>query len=133
MDPRGLVGKWTLARRLVDRTAGAYGSVAGTLQVTPDGDGVRLAERGVLAWQGARYPVSRVSRLRRRDGEWWMHFEDGRPFHPWRPGSPVVHPCAADTYAGLVVVDRDGTRLRTLWDVTGPTKNQRLITRFTRC
>jgi hypothetical protein len=59
-------------------------------------------------------------------------FEDGRRFHPWRPGEQVVHPCAADLYDGWVVLDRGGARLRTLWDVHGPTKHQRLITRFTR-
>ncbi|SHN46987.1 DUF6314 family protein [Cryptosporangium aurantiacum] len=132
MDPFGLVGAWTLARRVVDRTADSYGSVTGELVVTADGDGVRLAESGVLHWQGGRYPVTRVSLLRPLNGEWWMFFDDGRPFHPWRPGSPVVHPCGADTYRGLVALDRDGTRLRTLWDVHGPAKDQRLITRFTR-
>ena len=126
------MGEWRLARRVVDRAGGVYGSVAGELVVTPDGTGVRLAERGLLRWQGGEYPVSRVSRLQLLDGEWWMLFEDGRPFHPWRPGTPVVHPCGADTYDGLVVLDRGGTRLRTLWDVRGPAKNQRLYTRFTR-
>jgi len=121
-----------MARRVVDRSAGTYGTVTGTLRVTAEDEGVRLAESGVLRWCDAEYPVTRVSRLRRLDGEWWMLFEDGRPFHPWRPGTSVVHPCGADTYDGLVVLDRDGSRLRTLWDVRGPAKDQRLITRFTR-
>lgn len=121
-----------MARRVVDRSAGACGTVAGTLVVTAENEGVRLAESGVLRWRGAEYPVTRVSRLRRLDGEWWMLFEDGRPFHPWRPGTPVLHPCGADTYDGLVVLDRGGNRLRTRWHVRGPAKDQRLITRFTR-
>jgi Family of unknown function (DUF6314) len=132
VEPHDLIGEWTMARRVVDRAAGTYGSVAGTLVVTPEDEGVRLAEHGVLRWRGAEYPVTRVSRLRRLDDEWWMLFEDGRPFHPWRPGTPVVHPCGADTYDGLVALDRGGTRLRTLWDVHGPAKHQRLVTRYSR-
>lgn len=132
VEPLALIGKWTMARRVVDRTAGTYGTVAGTLVVEAADAGVRLAEDGVLRWGGAEYPVTRVSLLQPLDGEWWMLFEDGRPFHPWRPGVPVVHPCGADTYDGLVALDRDGNRLRTLWNVRGPAKNQRLVTRFAR-
>ena len=65
-------------------------------------------------------------------GTWTVRFADRRPFHPWTPGLEVVHPCRADTYRGLVLVDRDATRLRTLWDVTGPAKDQRLLTRCLR-
>ncbi|GAA0225366.1 DUF6314 family protein [Cryptosporangium japonicum] len=132
VEPRALIGEWTMARRVVDRSARTYGTVAGTLVVTAFEAGLRLAEDGVLRWRGADLPVYRVSLLQPLDGEWWMLFEDGRPFHPWRPGTPVVHPCGRDTYDGMVALDRDGRRLRTLWDVHGPAKNQRLITRFTR-
>jgi hypothetical protein len=132
VDPYRLAGDWTLDRRVVDQLGGVYGSVSGELRVTVAGDGLRLAESGVLSWQGSRYPVTRTTLLRPLDGEWWMLFEDGRPFHPWRPGHAVVHPCGADTYHGLVAVDRAETRIRTLWDVRGPAKRQRLITRFRR-
>jgi len=43
-------------------------------------------------------------------------------------GAPLVHPCRADLYRGVVSVDR--AQLRVLWDVTGPGKDVRL---FTRC
>ncbi|MFI5956295.1 DUF6314 family protein [Cryptosporangium sp. NPDC051539] len=132
MNPYGLVGEWTLARRVADRRSGGYGRVSGALIVSAEAEGLVLAESGTLLWDGNRLPVSRVSRLRSIDGEWWMLFEDGRLFHRWTPGVPVVHPCGADLYDGIVDVDRDGTRMRTLWDVHGPSKEQRLITRFTR-
>ncbi|TQS46044.1 DUF6314 family protein [Cryptosporangium phraense] len=132
MNPYDLVGEWELARRVVDQATGVHGRVSGDLRVSAETEGLVFAESGVLLWEGHRLPVSRVSRLRSVDGEWWMLFEDGRPFHPWRPGVPVVHPCGADTYDGLVDVDQDGRRMRTLWDVHGPAKSQRLITRFTR-
>jgi hypothetical protein len=60
-----------------------------------------------------------------------MTFADGRPFHPWTLGTEVIHPCAADTYAGRI--ERLGdSRLRIVWDVTGPTKNQLIVSTFSR-
>lgn len=128
MEPRDLLGRWGLRRRVVDRRAGGFGTVAGELVLSAVDGGVRWAETGVLRWDGRTVPVSRT--LLVRDGH--VYFADGRPFHPWRPGEPVVHPCGADVYTGLVVVDRGGTRLRTLWDVRGPVKDQRLVTTCTR-
>jgi hypothetical protein len=60
-----------------------------------------------------------------------MTFADGRPFHPWTVGAPVVHPCAADTYAGRI--DRTSeSQFRITWNVTGPTKNQLITSWFER-
>lgn len=126
MDVADLVGRWTLARRLADRRAGVIGTMSGELVVDRDGDGLRWSESGVLRWAGRDVPATRTYLL--RDG--WVLFADGRPFHPWTPGRPVTHPCRDDVYTGLVTVD--GDRLRTLWDVHGPAKHHRLITRFRR-
>src|ERR1044071_4016836 len=60
VEPRALIGEWTMARRVVDRSAGTYGTVAGALVVTAFESGVRFAESGVLRWQGAELPVYRV-------------------------------------------------------------------------
>ena len=98
--------------------------------VAPDGDGLRWVERGSLVWGGVGRAVSRAYLLRERADGWWVEFVDGREFHPWRPGAVVTHPCRADVYTGLVTVD--GDRVRTLWDVRGPGKDQRLVTRFYR-
>lgn len=127
---RELAGRWALARRVADRRAGRYGTVAGELVIAPDGDGLCWAERGTLRWGGAAYPVSRTYLLREGPDGWEVRFADGRPFHPWRPGERVTHPCRADLYTGLVAVEPD--RVRTLWDVRGPAKEQRLVTRLTR-
>jgi hypothetical protein len=129
-EPGALVGRWALARRVADRRAGMYGTVRGELQVAPDGAGLRWVETGVLRWGGVERPVSRGYLLRETGDGWWVLFEDGRPFHPWRPGECVTHPCRADVYTGLITVD--GGRMRTLWDVRGPAKDQRLVTRFRR-
>jgi Family of unknown function (DUF6314) len=126
-----LVGRWELRRRVADRATGGHGTVLGELTLAPDGEGFSWAEVGVLRWAGAAArPVSRTYLLRERAGGWWVEFADGRPFHPWRPGEWVTHPCGADVYTGLVTVD--GDRIRTLWDVRGPGKHQRLVTRLRR-
>lgn len=142
-DPRTLLGRWALRRRVTDRTTGLVGTVRGTLQISAHADSLlweeagrfdwMLPASGTSRWQPARSAqISRSLRLALADGQWWMQFADGRPFHPWRPGAVVEHPCAADLYRGIVAVDRGSTRMRTVWDVSGPTKDQRLVTRLTR-
>jgi hypothetical protein len=130
MDPYELQGRWALARRIVDRSSGGRGRVLGELSIVAEGAGLRWQETGRLWWGEQTYAVTRTTLLRRHGDTWWMEFEDGRPFHPWRPGILVEHDCAGDVYRG--VVDVRVNRIRTLWDVNGPTKSQRLITRFTR-
>jgi hypothetical protein len=126
-----LLGRWKLRRRVADRRAGRQGTVAGELRLSADGAGLVWQESGVLRWAGTGRPVTRTYLLRERADGWWVLFADGREFHPWRPGEPVTHPCRADVYTGLVTVD--GDRMRMLWDVRGPGKDQRLVTRFSRC
>jgi hypothetical protein len=105
-----------------------------TLELDAGGDEVRWSETGTLTWNGQRLAVYRHLRIVRDGGSggWMVCFEDGGPFHPWRPGAAVVHPCRADTYRGVVDVDPARTELRVLWDVTGPAKDRRLFTRCVR-
>lgn len=136
VEPTELLGTWHLERRIVDRSGGGarFGRVTGTLTLRRDGSGrdVTWCERGTLAWGGQHLAVSRDLRVVPRDDGWIVCFDDGRVFHPWLPGTPVVHPCAADTYRGLVAIDPGGTELRVLWHAEGPSKDRRLFTRCTR-
>lgn len=129
VPPTALLGRWRLARRL--RDARLHGAFAGALTLTADGDGVRWDEAGTLRWAGQDIPATRRYLLRPGADGWWVHFEDGRPFHPWTPGEWVTHPCRADVYRGLVTVDGPD-RWRVLWDVAGPAKDQRIVSRLTR-
>jgi hypothetical protein len=61
---------------------------------------------------------------------WWVRFDDGRDFHPWSPGEEVVHPCAPDTYRGLVTGTAHAWQVR--WEVSGPRKDYTMTTRLTR-
>ena len=136
VEPTDLLGVWDLARRIVDRPvdggASRFGRVVGTLTLAPDGDDVAWREEGMLTWAGHDLPVTRRLVVHRTAGGWVVCFDDGRPFHPWSPGAPVVHDCRPDTYRGLVDVAADRRTMRVVWDVSGPDKDRRLFTRCTR-
>ena len=130
MPPTALLGAWHLRRRVADLRTGAAGTVVGTLTLCAGPDGVEWTESGLLRWGGRRVEVTRRYLLRDGVDGWWVYFEDGRPFHPWTPGHPVEHPCRADLYRGLVRID-SRQRWRIAWDVVGPVKHQRIISRLT--
>jgi hypothetical protein len=136
VEPTDLLGMWDLARRIVDRptdgTLTRFGRIVGTLTLAADGDDVAWCEEGTLTWAGQHLRVGRRLLVRRHADGWTVCFDDGRPFHPWSPGTPVVHACRPDTYRGLVDVAADRTTLRVCWDVVGPAKDCRLFTRCTR-
>jgi hypothetical protein len=136
IEPTDLLGAWDLARRIVDRPidggATRFGTVVGTLTLAADGHDVAWCEEGTLTWSGQDVPVARRLIARRAAEGWVVCFDDGRPFHPWSPGVPVVHQCQPDTYRGVVDVADDRATLRVLWDVAGPRKDRRLFTRCTR-
>jgi hypothetical protein len=129
--PGAFVGRWALQRRLHDRRSGRFGRASGVLTVSADDLGTRWDEQGRLTLGDYSAEFTRTLFGRQIDGEWWMTFEDGRPFHPWRPGLQVEHPCRDDLYRGGVWIS-DLNNLRVWWDVSGPRKSQRIFTRLTR-
>ncbi len=134
VEPTELLGTWRLERRIVDRDQPQpqFGRVHGVLTLARAGSAVTWRERGTLTWNGQQLAVFRNLQILPRADGWMVCFDHGGEFHPWQPGAPVVHPCRADTYRGLVDVDSARTQLRVLWDVTGPGKDRRLFTRCTR-
>lgn len=130
-DPALLRGQWCIDRDVTDLRTGQRGRFAGTLSVAVDGTGYSWREQGELTWGEYTGTAGRLLRLARRDGEWWMCFADGRLFHPWRPGGELVHPCAADVYRGALVFENPD-RFEITWDVTGPAKRQRIVSRMSR-
>jgi hypothetical protein len=111
------------------------GVMTGEAIFAPDGDGFRYRESGAVhlgSYRGQahqsylyRFSVPGVARI---------CFTDGRFFHTldltrgaWR----AVHHCGADTYEGQFrVVGRD--LWEAAWRITGPRKDQRLSTRYSR-
>lgn len=132
-----LSGSWQVARAVRDLASGATGEFSGTTVFGPlDGGGLLHRETGIFVWQGVPRPAERTLRFLPgpTPGSADVRFADGRPFHDlnltsghWR----TDHPCAADLYRGeFEVYDED--HWRTTWRVGGPTKEQLLVTDYTR-
>lgn len=126
MLPTDLLGTWSLDRTVTDRRAGAFGTVRGTTTLRQPFPGVvEWSEVGTMTLGAHVTPVSRTLTVRRGDdGGWTVHFADGRVFHPWVWGTPVLHACAPDDYTGTLSGDASGWTVR--WDAVGPAKDYRL-------
>lgn len=133
LQPPDLLGEWALRRRIADYRSRMSGTVDGQLTLNSDARTGEIAwsESGALQWNGAIHAVTRTYLLREDSDGWWLFFADGRPFHPWQPGGWVEHPCRDDLYRGLVSIT-DSDRWGTVWDVSGPAKDLRILTRFSR-
>ena len=132
-EPDELVGRWSIDRDLEDVRAGRRGHFTGMLSVEPATHGYRWLNYGSFTWGDYQGSAERQLGLSVRDGEWWMTFADGRAFHPWRYNARLVHPCADDLYRGSVSYDPSSSdRMRICWEVTGPRKHQRIISRLRR-
>ncbi len=130
-EPSALLGDWRLDRQLRDERAGLSGTASGHLTLRPEGSKIMWREQGTLLWNGSQLPFSRCYLLRRVEGQWWLHFGDGRPFHPWTPGEWVHHPCSEDAYHGLITIDGPDD-WHTRWDVRGPATHRLISTQFRR-
>lgn len=127
-DPRRLIGTWRFVRTLTDLASGQHGTATGTLTIVEHDAWLSWSEVGELSWAGSTVPVTRELRLvPATTGEWRMTFADGRPFHPWQPGSVVEHLCRLDVYRGRIeLLGEDEVRVE--WTVNGPDKQHRYLT-----
>lgn len=131
-----LAGAWEVHRVLDDQRSGQRGTFDGRAAFTPDENG-RLAyrEEGRLALGGFEtvahqsylygFPAPGLAEVR---------FADGRPFHELDLSAGLwqaEHLCAADLYRGRFRAEGP-RRWSVTWTVTGPRKDQRLESRFTR-
>ena len=136
VPPTDLLGTWALSRVVDDRLTGERREVVGVATLALEApDRVRWHEEGTMTWPGHDVPVSRTLYVAHDDSAstgWFVHFEDGRPFHPWTIGAPVDHPCGRDHYRGLLAAHGDPVSRWTVeWDVLGPAKNYRMTTTHT--
>ena len=122
VTPLDLLGTWDLVREVDDRLAGERRDVRGSATLALEAPGrVRWSEEGTMSWGGRSVPVSRTLYAVMVGDAWWVEFSDGRPFHPWQVGERVTHPCAPDTYVGLIEVEAE--RWTVEWRATGPEKD----------
>lgn len=129
----GLEGAWRLSRRIDDRRAGLTGHLEGTSRWSPDAQGLRQEETGLLHY-GAAPPMqaARVYLWRQEGAGLAVFFEDGRPFHRLGPDRlSDRHLCHPDTYDVTYDLSRwpDWTQC---WHVTGPRKDALITSRFQR-
>lgn len=131
IEPTDLLGTWVLNRLVDDLRAGERRDVRGTATLVLESpDRVRWTEEGLMTWADQSVPVGRTLYVDRRAGSWYVHFADGRPFHPWAVGQPVDHPCSPDHYRGLVTTEGDPVTAWTVeWHAVGPDKHYRMTTR----
>lgn len=122
--PPDLLGTWSLTRSIEDRASGERLHVTGSTELSLQEDGrVAWSETGTMVrGDGSRIPVSRELLVEERAEGWMVLFADGREFHPWAPGTQVVHPCGSDLYDGLIDVPGNGS-WHVTWHVRGPQKD----------
>jgi hypothetical protein len=162
MTPTDLLGDWLLDRTVHDRLAGVVYRVVGTTTLTQQTpDLVVWQEAGTMT--RADDPTSTVAVSRRLDivrehidaehidaehidadhidvertddrPDWMVRFADGRPFHPWRPGTEVVHDCAPDVYRGTIHATATAPvdSWTVVWQASGPAKDYRMDSTLTR-
>lgn len=142
LDPDAIVGTWDFFRTIQDVHGGVDYAATGRATLARTGDVIRWHEDGLLERDGGRYPVTRTLRIVSAAGtaaavpRWSVEFDDGRPFHEWAVGTPLVHLCGADAYRGVITVaaaDARGPREWSVnWNVAGPAKSYALSTRYLR-
>jgi len=125
------IGAWDIARTIADKSGGPDGRFAGQATFHPRPDGwLDYVETGTLT-VGDGTPMRAERRyLWRVDGQGAeVRFADGRPFHAFDwDGARATHPCGDDTYR--VRYDFSGwPEWIAAWDVTGPRKDYRMVTR----
>ncbi len=118
-------GVWSVTRDIEDMGGGPSGRFRGLARITPDGEGLRYAEQGLLKLGQAKMTAARVYlwRLEGASGVAVL-YEDGAPFHrfDWaRTQCADSHQCGEDHYA--VRYSFAAESWHTHWRVTGPRKN----------
>ena len=125
-----LAGRWRTTRA-IRHADGTRARFDGWTEWRPDGRVLRCVEEGVLEQGGTRFEARRETLWRAGMAGIEVTFADHRPFHVIGNGPrPVAeHPCAPDTYA--LAYDFTGwPRWSVRWNVSGPRKAYRAITRY---
>jgi len=137
-----LVGRWCLSRRIGDRLRpeGRQGAFEGEAVLERVGDAtLAYRETGTLTLAGqAPLRAERRYLWRAAGARVEVAFGDGRPFHTFDPAAPrpeARHDCAPDLYR--VAYDFAGlaerpARWEAAWDVFGPRKDYRMVSRYAR-
>ncbi len=122
-------------RRIRDLKTRSLGRLRGTADFTPDHDGIRFVERGLLMLPQARTEAQRTYRfVIDGDHRFSVFFADGRIFHRAEITAGTAwacHDCAPDTYHGRYRFS-EPDRWSLSWRITGPRKDLVISTVFSR-
>jgi Family of unknown function (DUF6314) len=129
-DAEALAGDWQIDRTILDFRTGQDGLFTGTGRFSPVPGGLDYAERGQIQMAGGPLLLAERRYLWRFDvGGIAVLFADGRPFH--RLGPQAEHRCGDDHYH--VAYDFGAwPAWQAVWRVTGPRKDYRLASAYTR-
>jgi hypothetical protein len=131
-----LGGRWQIDRKLLDRRRSVCGSILGVAEFAAAGSLLIHREWGRLSfgnYSGAaeqRYDLEFIDTADRA----LVRFRDGRPFHflDLSEGrTDVTHACGSDLYEGRFIAF-DRRCWQSIWEISGPRKDQRIVTLYTR-
>ncbi|SNT14478.1 hypothetical protein SAMN05421775_106177 [Jannaschia aquimarina] len=125
-----LEGAWHLVR-VIRHSDGTRARFVGHAVWLAEGPVLRCREDGVLTQAGRTMPATRETLWRADATRLHVAFRDGRPFHSFEPLARIraSHDCPPDTYR----LSYDFTafpRWIVRWDVSGPRKSYRALTRY---
>jgi len=123
-----LIGRWSAERIIRHWDWGADCFFTGFAEIAID----RFEETGELSIRSATASSRRFYHVQASARNYEIRFPDGRLFINLndRPSQDVHHRCGEDDYRGRFVFKRDAWTER--WDVVGPRKRYRSITKFSR-
>lgn len=126
------LGEWRL-ERLILPAEGPQARFSGGARFTPEGAGLRYYETGEIVLPGAAPMRAERAYLWHAEGaEIVVRFADGRAFHRFTPAQPeAAHWCDPDDYR--VRYDFSAWPAWVAeWQVKGPRKDYRMISRYDR-
>ena len=125
------VGRWRSARR-IRHDDGTHARSEGTVELSPDGEGLRWVETGRLRMSMHNFHYERRYLWRQSDDGIEVLFEDGRPFHRFAPRVTATgHRCPPDRYRVIYSFDLPQA-WSTRWRVDGPRKGYAIEALFRR-
>lgn len=129
-------GHWRLERQIDDRRAGQTGTFRGSANLRAAGeDALHYAEAGQMKLgQGPLMTAERRYHWQIAPDLVIVSFDDGRPFHSFRPEGTVAgtdHPCGEDFYTVRYDFSR-WPRWEAIWTVRGPRKDYTSTSVYTR-
>ena len=136
LAPGDFAGAWALDREIEDHLTKRPGRFTGTAWLSASETGLRYDESGHLSF--ARQPPLLATRAYlwnwQTDDTVAVRFDDGRPFHGFRPAGRsegIEHLCGADRYE--VTYDFTAWPAWTaVWRVQGPRKDYTMTSHWRR-